>query len=469
LTFLSREAKEDLHRAAMRILGEIGMQVIHDEAQALLRDHGCQVDGEGVAKIPASLVDEAVKSAPKSIDLVDREGSPAMDLGGDRCYFGTGSDLLYRLHYAGGQVDRRRSVLDDVRSAARLCDALPNIDFVMSLATPSDVPPMSSYLLSFVAMVENTTKPIVCTADSGADLERIWRIASILRGGEQALRERPYVIHYAEPVSPLKHPGSSVDKLLLCADRGVPLVYSPAPIAGSTAPMTIAGHVAQGLAECLCGLVIHQLRAGGAPFLMGMGPAVLDMKTVECSYNAPEYYLAYVTMIEMSHFYDLPSWGYAGTSDSQLPDGQAAIESSMVTFLAAMCGCNLNHDVGYLDFGRTGSLEMVVIQDELIDLVRRMLRGIPVDEEMIGLDAIREAGWKGNFLGHPHTRRHVRSTQWRPDLICRLGHERWRAEGSTTLLDRARQKLEEILAEHRAPPLPPEQAEAIQEVVDEFR
>ena len=204
------------------------------------------------------------------------------------------------------------------------------------------------------------------------------------------MRSNPYFIHYAEPISPLKHPFHSLDKLLFCAEKHIPAIYSPAPISGSTAPITLAGHVAQGLAECFCGLVIHQLRAEGAPFLMGMGAAVLDMATSQCSYNAPEYYLAYMAMIEMSHYYDLPSWGYAGTSDSQIPDGQATLEAGLLTFLSAFSGANLNHDVGYLDFGRAASLDMVVICDEIIDQIRRMKRGIPVNDDMLALDAIRE-------------------------------------------------------------------------------
>ena len=191
------------------------------------------------------------------------------------------------------------------------------------------------------------------------------------------------------------------------------VVYSPAPISGSTAPMTIAGHAVQGLSECFCGLVIHQLKAKGAPFVMGTGPAVLDMATVQCSYNAPEYLMAYLASIEMSHFYDLPNWGYAGTSDSQIPDGQASLEAGLLTFMSAMAGSNLNHDVGYLDFGRTGSLEMIVILDEIIDQIRRLYQGIPVNAVMLALDVIGEVGSEGNFLTHEHTLKHLRSTQWK--------------------------------------------------------
>ncbi|UCE53204.1 MAG: trimethylamine methyltransferase family protein [Desulfobacterales bacterium] len=467
LSFLSDADKDQIHQAALRILSEIGMKLFHDEALALLKDAGCIVEKGGIAKIPGKLVQQAIDNAPGNIPIYDRESNPAMDLGGHRSYFGTGSDLIYSLDSKKNQ--RHQCVLDDVSLAARVADALPNIDFIMSFAHPSDIAPERAYLLSFQVMAANSTKPIVCTAKGRDDLSEMWQIARILRNGEDSLRSKPYFIHYAEPISPLKHPFDSVDKLLFCAEKSIPVIYSPAPIAGSTAPMTIAGHVAQGMAESFCGLMIHQLKSKGAPFLMGMGPAVLDMATGECSYNAPEYLLAYLAAIEMSHYYDLPNWGYAGTSDSQIPDEQASFEAGLLTFLSTMAGSNLNHDVGYLDFGRTGSLEMIVIQDECIDQVRRLCRGIPVNDEMLALDVIREVGSEGNFLTHPHSLKHLRTTQWRPKLSNRLGYLEWKASGGTSLLERAQQRLKNILHEHRPLPTPQDQAQKIQKRVDQFR
>jgi trimethylamine--corrinoid protein Co-methyltransferase len=317
-------------------------------------------------------------------------------------------------------------------------------------------------------MAANSVKPIVCTAVDRSDLSQIWEVARILRNGEKELRVKPYAIYYGEPVSPLQHAVESVDKLLFCAENSMPVIYSPAPIAGSTAPMTIAGHVAQGLAECFCGLVIHQLKTKGAPFIMGMGPAVLDMATAQCSYNAPEYLLAYIAIVEMSHFYNLPNWGYAGTTDSQIPDEQATFEAGLLTFIAEMAGSNLNHDVGYLDFGRTGSLDMIVILNEVIDQVRRLYRGIPVNDDMLALDVIKEVGADGNFLVHRHTLEHLQSTQWRPRLISRLGYDNWQASGSTSLLQRAQQKLQQILQEHQPVPIPAEKARIIRKRVDQY-
>jgi trimethylamine--corrinoid protein Co-methyltransferase len=226
--------------------------------------------------------------------------------------------------------------------------------------------------------------------------------------------------------------------------------------------------VVQGLAECLCGLVIHQLTAEGAPFLLGMGPAVLDMATVECSYNAPEYYLSYITFIEMTHHYDLPSWGYAGHSDASMPDGQAVLEAGTISLLAALAGANLCHDVGYLDFGRMGSLEMLVIADEVLGGVERFARGAAITDETTAVDVIRDAAPKGHFLGHQHTRKNVRSTHWRPRLLNRLGFEAWQGAGGRSLTERATERVQEILDQHRPEPLPAELGEAMRRRVEEY-
>lgn len=466
LTFLSEDEKEKIYRSALRVLEENGMTLMHEAARKRLRDAGCSEATDGRLQIPARLVESARNSAPNSIRIYDREGELAMDLGGRRAYFGTGSDLMWSLD--GTTLERHQTTIEDIRVAARVCDALPNIDFIMSFAHPHELNPSSAYLESFRAMAENSTKPIVNTAKDRGDLAAMWEISKILRGSETALREKPYWIQYAEPISPLKHPHSSVDKLLFCAETGSPVIYSPAPIAGSTAPMTIAGHVVQGLAESLFGMVIHQLTAEGAPFLMGMGPAVLDMATSQCSYNAPEYLMAYMAIVEMSKHLDIPNWGYAGTSDAQLPDMQAAFEAGLETFMATLAGSNLNHDVGYLDFGLTGSLEMIVVLNEVIDQIRRIQKGIPVSDDTLAVDVIAEGAEQGQFLTHPHTMKHLRAVQWRPRLISRQSHEKWAQEGRADLLERARGRLAGILETHQPRPIDPEKARAISAVTRRF-
>ena len=467
LKVLSLDDKEKIFNAALQVLEDVGMQLLHEDAIVLLEKAGCIVEGKQTVKISRERVERAITSAPGNIPIYNREGQHVMDLGGRRAYFGTGSDLMYAFDTDG--EERHLTGLADIERAARVCDDLPNIDFIMSFAHPQEMHPDVGYLESFRCMASNSVKPIVNTAKDRNDLEAMWEISKILRKGELNFRQKPYTIHYAEPISPLKHPYSSVDRLLFCAEKGMPVIYSPAPLAGSTAPMTIAGHVVQGLAESLFGLVIHQLTAKGAPFLMGIGPGVLDMSTSQCSYNAPEYLMAYLAAVEMSHHLNLPNWGYAGTSDAQVPDGQATFEAGLITYMSLVTGSNLNHDVGYLDFGLTGSLEMVVIMDEVIDQIRRMQKGIPVNEETLAVQVIEEGARQGEFLSHPHTLTHLRSTQWRPQLMNRMGYEQWDRTGRKDLLTRAREKLKKITESHQAKRVSDAEDIQIHACMDQFR
>ena len=467
LTLLEQEDKNRLSGAVIEILESIGMEVHLDEARDLLIKGGAREDSSGRICLPPVMLEAALVSAPKNVLLFDREGEPALDLGERRAYFGTGSDLWYQIDLQSGE--RRPSVLEDTARAARLAQGLDNLDFVMTAAHASDVEPERAYLAEVAQLILNTSKPMIHIAKDVPDLAAMWELASLVRGGEEGARVKPYMIHYAEPTSPLKHGRDSLAKLLFCAEKGIPLVYSPAPLAGSTAPLTVAGHVAQGLAEGLFGLVLHQLKNPGAPFIMGMGPAILDMVTTQSSYNAPEYYLGYLTAVEMSHYYGLPSFGYAGTSDAQIPDGQAALESGLLIYLSSLIGANLNHDVGYLDFGRTGALEFMVMGDEFISQARRFMRGVPVNEETLALEVIRAGAQGKQYLTNPHTLRHCRSEQWRPRLLNRLGYEKWRRSGAPDLQEAARKRALAILDGGPGKPPAPDLAGRVLRVVDKFR
>jgi len=452
--------------AVEELLSKVGMKVFHEGVIELLEGHGCRVDSDRRVYIEQHLLKQALKTAPSVVQVYGREGQLAMELGERNVYFGTGSDLLHTYDLETGE--RRDSVLADVGRAARICDALPNMDFLMSSAHPTDVPPHHSYVLAFKEMVENSTKPLVLTAENAKDLKVMIDVSAEIRGGSDGLREKPYFVVYIEPISPLEQPIESLDKLLLCAEHGIPALYSPAPLAGATAPVTVAGHTAQGMAESLFGLVVHQLHRPGAPFVFGVGPSVFDMVTAQAMYNSPEYLLTYMCAVEMSQWLDLPNWGYGGTSDSQVLDAQAGMEMGEVTLLSMLAGSNLNHDVGYLDFGLTASVEGMVITDEFIDLNRKVVEGIEVSKETLAVDAIADVGPGGHFMTSEHTYKHMRSGQWRPSVFNRKGQDKWEEEGSVDLREAARRKALKLLEEHEVAPLSEDSAKRTAAVFNAF-
>ena len=466
MTVLSEAKCQAIYDAALGIIADVGMTVPHLAARELLVGAGATVEGEDLVRIPRELVAKARETVPSMIPVYDRSGELAMKLGGYNSFFGTGSDLMSTYDFE--TRERRQSVLADTARMAHLCDGLPNIDFIMSAAHPHDIDAYASYLECYRAMVSNTTKPMVMTAAGVEDITVMWQIACELRGGAEELRAKPYFIHYAEPVSPLQHAPEVLDKLLFCADWGIPVIYSPAPIAGATAPMTHAGHIVQAVAESLFGVVIHQLRRPGSPLITGMGPVKLDMNTVQALYNSAEYYTTYLGIVEMAKWMDIPNWGYAGTSDSQCVDANAGVDIAELTLLSMQAGSNLKHYIGYLDFGLTAAAESVVITDEVISLNRRTLEGIEVSDETLALDTIAQVGPGGEFLGAKHTKRHVRALQWRPTILNRSTQANWEADGSPDLTEKANRKVLDIMANHKPEPLAAAMKTKIDRMVDAF-
>jgi len=456
---------DEIHLASLEVLRRTGVRVHEAESLRLLRDAGCVVTDGNRVRFPPAVVEDAIAGAPSRIVLCQRTGEPRMCLEGCRTYFGTGSDLLNTLDLDTGQ--RRVSLLSDVGNAARLADWLPNLDFVMSMALPSDVPAPTSDRRSFRAMVENTVKPLVFTAWDEAGLADIIAMAEAVAGGADELRLKPFLLAYLEPSSPLQHSETVLRKILMMADRGLPFVYAPGPVDGASAPVTPAGALAMTNAEVLSGITIAQLRRRGTPVVWGAGSGPLDMRTMVATYSAPEFMLHCMAMAEMAHyFYHKPVWGFAGCSDSKLPDIQAGIESALWIWSMALSGANLVHDSGYLESGLTASYEMMVVCDETISFVRRMLRGIELTPETLALDAIDQVGPGGNYLSAPHTLQHFREV-WYPRLLDRRSYSGWTQAGQPTAIKTARDLAREGIANHKPVPLPPATLESLNAIVAE--
>jgi trimethylamine--corrinoid protein Co-methyltransferase len=442
----------EIHDASLEILRRTGVRVRDDEALDILRDAGCDVSDSDLVKYPAKVIQEALDHAPSRIVLHGRDGGPRVFLEGERSFFGTGSDLPNTLDLETGE--RRLSLLSDVESTARLADSLPNLDFVMSMALPSDITPETSDRHSFRAMITNTTKPVVFTAWDESGLADIIAMAEAVVGGAENLAASPFLLAYLEPTSPLQHSQTVLRKVLMMADRQLPFVYAPGPVEGASAPVTSAGSLVMANAEVLSGLAIAQLRRRGTPVVFGSGSGPLDMKTTVASYSSPEFMLHCKGMAELGqHLYHLPTWGFAGCSDSKMPDIQAGIDSALWILWTALSGANLVHDAGYVESGMTCSYEMIVICDEIIGSVRRLLGGIEVSSETLAVDVIDQVGPGGDYLMTDHTLRHYKSC-WYPTVLDRRSHESWVKAGRPNALDTARAIAREIVARPPTDPLP---------------
>jgi trimethylamine--corrinoid protein Co-methyltransferase len=459
---LGREDCLRIHRASTEILRNTGVKVHSQAGLKLLRDSGAAVE-EQLVKIPPSLVEWALASAPGAFNLYRRGTDEiAVRLDGQNVYFGPGSDTLRYLDPRSGR--RRDFQLADVADCMRLCDALPEIGFVMSLGIPRDVPSELHYRHQFATMLHSTTKPIVFVCDGLEDIEAIGAMAAAVAGGMDRLSQYPSLLLYSEPITPLQHSPEAIEKLLYCAEHAIPITHSPAPMMGGTAPITLAGAVALGNAEMLSGLVMHQLKNSGAPFLYGHGVHHLDMKEMVSAYGAPEFQLARVLAAEMGRFYGLPVWGYAGHSDSKVVDGQAAADAQFSVLVALMAKTNVNHDVGYLESGLTGSPEMIVLTNEIISMTRKFVDGVRIDDETLALDVIHEVGPAGEFLSHDHTLNHWQEL-WMPQIFNRQRLDVWEKQGAQNINPQVREIAVTLMDEHPVEPLPDSVEREIQAIM----
>ena len=451
LSAFSPEQCRLIHNNSLEILRRTGIRVHHAEALSLLKSAGARVENETLVKLPPALVENALKTPPSALNLCARgTAEPAVRLSGRQAAFGPGSDCPNFLDPAGGT--RRRFRRQDLSACYRLADQLPEVDFLMSMGIPEDISG-KVYQAQFALMLNATSKPIVFVCDDAEDCRAIAAMAAAAAGGEEQLALNPTILLYSEPSTPLQHSETATAKLLFMAERKLPIVHSPAPMMGGTAPYSLAAGLALGNAEVLSSLVIHQLKSPGAPFVYGSGLHHMDMRCSISVYGAPEFQLARLGVASLARFYNLPSWGYAGHTDSPVFDGQAASDALFSVLIALLSCTNLIHDVGYVEAGLTTSPEMIVYTCEMIGMLRRFQDGLVLDEEHLALDAVREAGPGGNFLMADHTLRHLHDF-WQPTLLERGRYEAWQAGGGKSLERRVREKTLSLLQEAPGDPLP---------------
>jgi trimethylamine--corrinoid protein Co-methyltransferase len=448
-----------IHNASLEVLERTGVQLHFQEAVEMLRKAGARVSEGNRVRVPASLVEKALNTAPKQVQIFDRQGEPAMLLGGRNNYYGSGSDCLYIVDHRTNQ--RRRAVLQDVVEGARVGDALANVDFVMSMFLPSDVPPQISDVLQMEIMLNNTSKPIVFVTNEFQGCVDAVAMAEAVSGGAEALSARPFITCYINVTSGLVHNEEALQKLLFLSGKGLPAMYLPLVTAGMTGPATLPGSMAVLNAGALLGVVLSQLKREGAPVIVpGCGLTIIDMRTMVNPYCSPD---GKGMTHAMGRYYGLPNFALGGGTESKLVDGQAAAEAALTLMSETLNGGNLIHDLGYLESGLSGSLAQLAICDEIVGWLRHYMAPVEVNEETLMLDLIDEKGPEGSFITHEHTLNHFRE-HWYPRLFERGNYSMWEKSGGKGLAERASEQVEKILAGGVKNPLPKEVAQALKAI-----
>jgi len=448
---LSDDQIWEIKRAAFDVLEKVGCELLHEGALQLLKEAGAVVRDNRV-KLPQYIVEECIRTAPKGITIYDRDGRRAMEIEGRKSYYGTSTASPNTKDALTGEIHETR--VADIGLGAKVADALPNIDWVMPMGSSQDVPPLAADIYEFEAVVNNTTKPMVFIGYSPRGVELVLEMAAEVAGGLDKLMERPFLLLYPEPISPLVFPDEVVERMFIAADLGIPQIPGPTAQPGATSPITIAGSVVQAIAEGLMSLVLVQLRMPGAPCFLSTNVGVFDMSTTKMCMAAPETSLGLAAQAEVAQSFGLPTWGLAGATDSKTLDAQAGIESAFSILAQGLAGLNLIHDVGYMDMGMICSADMLVMGNEAIGMAKRFIRSFEVNTRTLARSVIEQVGPGGHFLQEDHTYDLFREELWRPTLLARQGYDDWEQAGAKDMAQRIRERVVEIIESHQVSPLP---------------
>ena len=460
---LSEEQCQELYNAALECLERIGVIVHNADGCQLLEKAGARVDGN-LVKIPRNIIQAALDQAPSSFSLWDREGESSFQVAPHEVQFGPGPSCTNFNDPLTGE--RRRAKRGDAGLTAKVCDALEHIDFVMSLSLYDDVTPVLSPVYEFVDMLTNTLKPIAAWANDIETLKAIYEIATCVRGNERDLIEKPNFVYFSTYHSPLQHLDEKTATILWAAEKGIPVVYLGGPSVGIESPITAASGLVIYLASALSGLAMVQLKRPGASMAIGGVPMVMDMFTARPAYGSPEMCMNTTAAAELAYFLDLPFMGTAGATESKLLDAQTGMEVMAQILMSGLSGAGLVHDVGFLDCADIGSLELLVLSNEVIGYVKRILRGIEVNQKTIMLELIEKVGPGGYFISQPESVKLCRKEVWVPVFSDRLPYEEWRATGGLSMEERIHLRVVDIINHHTPRELPQEVLEQINAVLE---
>ncbi len=437
-----------IHGAALDVLERTGIKITHPKAKDILAGGGARVSGDQI-KIPGWMVEAALRTAPGRLVLGTRTGKRTVFLEEDKSFFGPSLDCVDYMDPKTHQ--RSRFISENVKTTARLCDALPHFQWCMTIGMADDVPADIADRVIARNVFENCEKPLVFCCKDTNSVKDIFEMALLLCGGREKFDDAPTVVHYSEPISPLVYFDPAIDKIIYCAENRIPLINFPAPQCCGSAPATFAGALAQASAESLSGLVLHQLTRPGAPFIYGAFATIMDMRTSVFSYGAVEMSLMTAAMAQMARHYRLPFFGTAGATDAKFCDAQAGAEAALQILSAATAGSGLVHDCSsWMDHGSVASPEFMVLVHDIVDSVNHYMGGIPVSDETLAQDVIHQVGPGGHYLEDAHTMSHFRNIKY-SDLFDRSVYPQWEAAGAKKFEQRLQEITLEKMAHHPEP------------------
>ncbi len=445
---LTEESIHRIHQAAMRVIEEVGFEVNSEAALGFFKGAGAWVDEEKyLVRLPQKRVIELIETAPSEVRLCGQDEKNDILLGGNRVYTGTGGTALYIYHPDTGQ--KKLANLDDLKLIARLVDKLSNIHLFMLPTYPNELPIERVDVNRFFAGLDNTTKHVMGGVYTLDGVKQVMRVAEIVAGSSEKLRQRPLISMITCSISPLKMDGQYGDLVASIASKGIPLVCPAEPLCGATSPVTLAGNLVIQTVDSLMGVMLTQIVNPGTPVIFGSVATNTDLRDLKYLAGSVEMGLLNAAGAQMAQFYKLPFYATGGMTDSKMLDAQSGYESALTGLLCALAGANFIHDAaGLMEFALTACFEKYVIDNEILGMVMRAVEGIKVNDDTLAFDIIKQVGPGGNFITAKHTRQFMRSEHYQPSLSDRDSREEWGAKGGKATWERAGERVKEILANH---------------------
>ncbi len=465
LKFLSDSEIKQIHESSLAILAKTGVMIHHDRILSRMAAAGATINREKkIARFPESLIMDSIRRAARPYTIYGRDPKRV-------ARFGQGDFVMMSSpgQYSWFDLDtskRRPAAIEDARAAITLADALENITIVGAMAQPEEVPEAYRDVFLTAELIKGTNKPTRRWIKNGRVADYILEIYKAVAGGEQALRERPMIEAFLEPISPLQMPGDGLEIVERLSASGQPVSVGPMAMCTGSAPGTLAGTVAQENAEILAGVVITQVLAPDTPMTYGGIPHLMDPRTGICSFGSPEQGLMAAALVQIARFYGFSVYINVGLTDAKVPDAQAGMEKAATLLMGALAGADTFGHCGICGTDHGGSLLWLYFDNELGKYIKRMLAGFDVNRELIGEDVIHAVGPAGNYLTEPHTLAHYRRELWLCNPVwTRQSFPEWEQTGARSFADRMIGEVKQILSRHQPDPPDPALAREIDKIV----
>lgn len=445
LQIINHDQIREIHENALEILESSGVRFEYHKALEILKQAGCHVDDDTmVARIPRNLVEDSVQKAPESFSMYDREGAFYCEFGDGKPRFNPGSSSVLVLD-KDGQTSRSSTAMDLI-AITKVAQAMPQIDFVSSSVVAEEAPLQLGSQLIYLTEIKNSIKPIIGGAVDEAGPKRTFELLKAVRGSEEEVRNKPYTIFDICSVSPLSYSHIGASNIIDCAQLDIPIELICASIAGVTAPVSLAGALLQHTVEMLAGVVLSQVVNPGTPVVYGGAPCTFNMKTTYTPMNSIEGDMIRCGYGVMGKYYGLPTHTYAALSDSKLIDYQAGFESGRSALLATQVGFDNMSGAGGLNVIAEMSPEKLVIDAEMIGLIKHYNKGINMGSDSLAKEIICKVGPGGSFMSERHTLNHFRQEyNYDCEVMNFMDRVPWIKQGSPDIMTKARDKVEAIL------------------------